>query len=156
MNKMFFLWMGIAMSAMTWKTSYAQEKINLELLFNNWAISSKESTENLLILRNPSQPNNLFADDLNTIYIFKIGLDSVVCTSDIKNHSGWICGSQSTSSKSSIPKKEIWSLEYENNQLTRGYYFGNDESPVYAGIYKIMSLNDNYLKLQLIDEVFNE
>lgn len=155
MKKKLLVWMILGASMVMYCDTYAQEKVNLNFLFDDWVISDKESTLKQIILRKPGFTKILSKEDLKTIYTFKIGLDSVVCTSQIKNYSGWICGSEPISSGNGLPKKEVWSLNYEGNQLTRGYYFGNNQSPVYASIYRIVSLNHNYLKLQLLDEVFN-
>jgi hypothetical protein len=154
MKNVLLLWVFLTASILMHCDTYAQEKVNLDFLFDEWVISDKESSINQLILRKPGYTETLSKEDLKTIYSFQIGVDTIVCINHIKNYDVF-CLSPPIRPVKERPEKEVWSLNYDGKVLTRGYYYENDTSPIYASIYKIISLNDNYLKLQLLDEVFN-
>ena len=137
----------------------AQESINLDLLFIDWAISYNESEGNSLILRNAEDRKVLNEEDRKVPYSFRITDDSLICKNSFPRKKRiFMCLVGSTAkidTTSNYGLQEIWFLNYENKSLT--YKICSESSAenmicAYESSYRINKLINNYMELTLLNE----
>ncbi len=132
--------------------AHAQD-FDLNFLFNQWAISFPESSDDIAIVRNPKSEHFLNRKDVSSVYDFTIGMDSIIFQKKMINRESW-CG---TFGERDILGEEIWTLDFENKKLRNDIYFESSENQDhanYSAIYSIQVLQSDYMKLRLEKELF--
>lgn len=145
---------------------HAQEEINLDMLFGDWAVSYNESDENHLVLRNPKDKKLLSEEDRKIPYSFKITGDSLISKTKFprQNSRGFFCPVGSSVKIDTIENyytSEVWFLNYEKKALSYGICFevntnSKNLSCAYKANYRIDKLRENYMKLTLLQEYVGE
>ncbi|GMN10106.1 hypothetical protein MTsPCn9_14790 [Croceitalea sp. MTPC9] len=126
----------------------AQESKKVELIYGDWELSTKKSTDSLLIFH--SKESNHF-DKRFSEHIFSFKESNKGVLSEIKYSDVIYCYPSSNFSHGS----EKWTIVKPLNRLERIFYDEEDEL-LYSCTYEISRLNKNVLELKLISEFFNE
>jgi hypothetical protein len=146
------------------KLTYAQEKkIDLNLLFNDWAISYNESQDSVLIMRDINDKKFLSDEDRKITYPFKQGSDSTICEINLHNQQRTLyCPVGEIKSpldfKKDSENNEIWVFDSKKMLLRHSICLGiskpiNQTPCLYEALYKIEDIQEGYLKLCLKEEL---
>jgi len=124
--------------------------IKLDLLFDTWAIIGQDgSSKNLVVEKSKASKRNSGSN-----YNFKIGQDSIIYRDKILSRIG---GCLTPPIQRTTLGYEVWTLDAQKARLRYDIYFDsitNKKPADYSIIYKIESLDKEYLKLQLLKELF--
>ena len=119
---------------MTSRICYAQKAQNLALIYDDWELSIKMSTDSILIFHSKNSEN-------------KDGVISI-----IEHYDSPFCPTPPNSQGFGTEK---WTIIKPLKRIERMFFDEKDEL-IYSCLYQISHLEKNYLELNLISEYFDE
>ncbi len=139
----------ITITLLMMKPLCAQELRNLELIYGDWQLSTKESTDSILVFHSKKY-NTTDKYALRDIISFKENKEGII--SIIEHHDSEFCAVPYSSQVLGIEK---WLIVKPINRIERMFY-DEKEQLMYSCSYQINHLKKNYLELNLVSEYFNE
>ena len=140
----------------------AQEKesVDLDYLYSDWAYSYNESYEDIVILRKSTDDNFLSMEERKDWFGFKKGHDSILHNERINSGKQFFCG-QGNSGTSELNRSaglhDLWTYNSARSTLTHtlcGDLGEGKHHPLFTSMYKILEIEEDYVKLQLLKELF--
>lgn len=140
--------------------------IDIEYLYNDWAYSYNEFFEDIILLRRATDKEYLSLEERKDWYNFEDGNDSILHYEKINAGRRFYCVVGYTNNKEyTVNNKEeesrglcdLWTYNPTSLTLTHTLVSDFGESrgtPIFTSIYKILEIEEDYIKLQLLKELF--
>ncbi len=137
-----------------------QEEIQLDLLYSNWAFSYNEGNDSIAILRNAKDQEYLSKDERLHVFLFNNENGAVIYDAPIYIRRSYSCyGGNEEPSSPSYGLFDKWILDADQMVLSHMLYSKGTQAndyPIFTDVYKILGVQENYLKLRLVKELFED